>query len=95
MKLYYIEKKWYFRTVSGYEYQAADGGEMPLLFRTEKEAMERVLKIRQDLIEKHRFEEIISFETYPNKSDDRIWASRLCSANMEDRYELRVYVLEI
>lgn len=95
MILYYLEKKSFFRAHSGYEYQMADAGEMPLLFKTEEEAMKIVKKLRNLYKENFKYEETINNESYPCYSKDRVFACRFESYKKDYRYELRVYKIEI
>lgn len=89
MTLYYVETKGYFTTKTGMEYQQADGGCPPILYHTEKAAIERANKIVNQLVSSGCYQPTLNDEDYPKSTGYLLWATRL--EWTQYRYEVRVY----
>lgn len=94
MKLYYVEKKMYYIGDDNQDHQCADGGEMPMLYRTQLGA---TLKGEQLINEYKSFynAHVVFIEEleHPSKISP-IWRCQLSAPSYNLRIELAIYKTE-
>ena len=94
-KFYYLEIKSYSHMPNGYEFQLADGGEIPSIYKY----LEVALKSAQWLINFQTselgYKVVIPNEENPARKGDCKFAVRLMDKQNDIRKEIRIYEMEI
>lgn len=91
MKIYYVEKKSYFKKENGIEYQIADGGELPILYTSKNKAIYRAEYIAKLLMDSFDYELVISNDQMPCKKEWCLYGVRIEDKKHSIRTEIRVY----
>lgn len=94
-KYYYLETKMYSHMPNGYDYQLADGGEMPRIYRYFKRALSAANNSVTFCCEKLGYDIVITNETNPARKDDCKFAVRLINKLTDISKEIRIYAIEI
>jgi hypothetical protein len=92
-KAYYIETKSYWKDSHGTDLQVADGGDLPIIYRTLKRALERVERMIKLYTETMGYTVIIPNDNYPGVGSQYHYACRLQKENPQIRLEIRIYTI--
>lgn len=91
IEAFYIETKMYSTLKSGFEYQVADGGDLPIVYRSLSEALNRV----ERMIEMHTnalgYTITIQNENHPDRRTRCLYACTLTKERKKYRLEIRLY----
>lgn len=94
-RAYYIESKSYYQDSYGTDHQVADGGELPIIYLSLKDAIKRCESMIKLVTEKMGYKVVISSDNYPGVGKDYHFACRLTKINPEIRLEIRLYSIII
>lgn len=94
-KYYYLEIKMYSHLPHGYEFQLADGGEIPSIYRYWNTAITCAKRVIDFSISKLGYEVVIPTEENPACKGDCKFAVRLMNKKNDIRKEIRIYEMEI
>lgn len=90
-KIYYVERKSYWKDERGTDYQIADGGDMPIICTSKKKAIEIAKRMEQTHIEIYGYKITIPDSVYLRKTTKSLHAVRLENKERGIRHEIRVY----
>lgn len=91
MKLYLIEIKDYYKDSHDHDVQAADGGMIPPIYRTEESAIERAKKMVDYFNKRFGYKVVIPTAENPRVYGDCLYACRLENQESGIRREISVY----
>lgn len=94
MKLYYVENKRYHVEFDDYDYQCADGGEMPILYRTQLGATLKGEQLINEYIEKYDAHVVFIEELEHPSNNSPLWRCRLSAPEHNLRIEMAIYKIE-
>lgn len=92
---YYLETKMYSHTPDGHEYQLADGGEIPCIYKYLKTAIRAANLQIEFQVNVFHYEIVIPTSTNPACKGDCKFAVRLQNKQSDIRKEIRIYALTI
>lgn len=92
---YYIEGKAYWVDQYGTDHQVSDGGEMPIIYLSRKNAAKRVKNMIKVYTEMMGYTVVQANKNHPAKKDYCLYACTLTKENPEVRLEVRVYEITI
>lgn len=92
MRLYYVERKCYYRGHDGLEYQCADGGIIPILYETKEKAIDRAERMVSVVTKSNHYKITIPTEKNPAVKEYCLYAVRMEKYPL--REEIRVYEVE-
>lgn len=94
MKLYYLEKKMYYIGDDNYDHQCADGGEMPILYRTQLGATLKGEQLINEYKGIYNAQVVFIDEMEHQSKNAPIWRCRLSAPDHNLRIELAIYKTE-
>lgn len=94
-KAYYIENKSYWKNAVLLDYQMADGGEMPIVYTSQRKASSRLENMVKVYTEKMGYKVITTDENHPAKRNHCLHAWTLENQAHHSRVELRLYIFYI
>lgn len=94
-KAYYIESKSYWQDSHGTDWQVADGGDLPIIYHSLSEALERCDNMVKLLTEKMDYTVVIPNDSYPGVGKQYHYACRLQKDDPQIRTEIRLYTIII
>lgn len=92
---YYIEGKAYWKDAYGTDHQVADGGELPIIYSSRKNAAKRVKNMIKVYTGMMGYTVTVSDKNHPDATGSCIYACSLRKENPEVRLEVRVYEITI
>lgn len=95
IKGYYIEIKNYCLDSNGIDYQVADDGDLPLIYRALSKAQKRIEDKIQLYTKKMGYTIAIPNDSYPGVGEHYLYACRLTKNDPQIRLELRLYTIWI
>lgn len=94
-ELFYIETKSYWKDAYGTDYQVADCGDLPIIYRSLKEALRRVDNMVKLYTETMNYQVAIPNDSFPGVGTQYHYACRLEKADPQIRLEIRLYTIYI
>lgn len=91
-KIYYVEKKSYWKDSYGIDHQIADGGDMPIIGTSKKSAIDFAQRLETKNVEDYGYQVTISDSEYPCKKTNCLYAVRLEDKERRMRLEIKVYL---
>lgn len=94
-ELYYIEVKSYWQDANGTDNQVADGGDLPIIYRSKTEALKRCYSMIKLYSEQMNYEIVIPNDRFPGVGSNYHYACRLRKKDPQIRLEVRLYTIYI
>lgn len=92
---FYIEKKFYGRDERGIDYQMADAGDHPIIYRALSKALKRTERIIKNYTGIMGYTLTQPNENHPDKHEYCHYAATLTKADPQIRMEIRLYSILI
>lgn len=91
IEAFYIETKMYSTLKSGFEYQVADGGDLPVVYRSLSKALKRVERMIEMYTNALGYTITIQNENHPDRRTHCLYACTLMKERENCRLEVRLY----
>ena len=94
MKLYYVEEKQYYTDADMYDIQCADGGKMPMLYRTQVGATLKAEQLMNEYTSIYQAHVVFKDEPERPPKNSALWRCRMSAPSYNLRIELAIYAIE-